>query len=187
MTASDEADAVRIYSGLGPHSFETEPSLIEDGGSNDMRIGDVNGDGHLDLLSVAQLGAPQAVLKLHLGDGAGSFTAVELQIAPSTVSTASFHFYSPSTSLVDFDADGDLDLAFLVGGLGIASPAGHLVFMEQLAPGVFARTPSLAVPMAVAPAVSVRIQDVDADGELDLLLPNSRIGAGEFRVLWGNN
>ncbi len=187
VAASEEGHSVRIYSGLGVHDFETDPSLIEGGGTNDMRIGDVNGDGHLDLLSVAQTGPPTPALKLHLSNGNGSYSTVDFQVAPSVVSAGTSNFYSPSTSLVDFDADGDLDLAVLVGGLGLISPAGQLVFMEQLAPGVFGRTPSLTIPMTVAPGISVRIQDVDADGELDVLLPNSRIGTGELKVLWGND
>ena len=95
-------DPASAQAGEGSRSFE-RTLLLEDSAatSANVSIGDVNGDGHLDILLVKGRHWPLQNL-LMTGDGEGRFAA------PVPVGPGPDRSYSGE--LVDLDGDGDLDL-----------------------------------------------------------------------------
>lgn len=87
--------------------------------TNDLAIGDVNGDHHLDLVLANGHSTdiledfpvfgltifPREENQLYMGDGTGSFEEVPIYVSPSHIQN------STSVALGDIDGDGDLDIA----------------------------------------------------------------------------
>jgi hypothetical protein len=143
-----DASELDVLPGRGDGTFgpriPSPVSLLEVG---PIAVGDVDGDGHLDVAigSVAG-GSTVAVL---LGDGQGSFSLV-----------SSFAQGSAEVALADLDGDGHLDLISLSTGtefVATRSGAGD---------GTFG--PLRAAPTPV-PTNSFRIADVDRDGWPDVV------------------
>lgn len=113
-------------------------------------LGDVDGDGDLDLLTANQ---GSNSVSVRLNDGAGSF---------SGGSEIAVDRYPTRVVLGDLDGDGDLDLlvATLSGWLNVRLNDG----MGAFRPGSAVRTPS-----SNSDAV---LGDVDGDGDLDALATN---------------
>ncbi len=121
--------------------------------SRGMTVGDVDGDGDLDLLT-ANAGAPNdpdSTVSVRLNDGSGTFSG------GSTVQVGT----SPWSVVVgDVDGDGDLDLL-------TANYEDHSVSV-RLNDGNGAFGGGSTVPVDLGP-VYVVVGDVDGDGDLDLL------------------
>jgi hypothetical protein len=142
----------------------------------DVAVGDVDGDGNLDIVGVVD-GFPTSLL---LGDGRGSFTLAAPGRLPSGPSRA-----SSQVDLADIDGDGDLD-CLTVGDLG----DGPRVYRNNGA-GVFADVTATALP-GTRPQDSGDqiVGDFDGDGDLDWfvldrVLPRNAFlylnnGAGQF-------
>ncbi len=136
-------DAPRLYLNTG--SADPEDRFEElpwpGGPSNDVRCGDLDGDGD-----------PDAVVAAAAGD-----LVVENTPAGPVVAWEGWGYGSLRVDLGDLDGDGDLDLAF-AGGAGIRT---HLV--ED---GVVDPEPSWSVSLFEEYAVAWG--DMDGDGDLDL-------------------
>jgi len=117
----------------------------------DLRAGDVDGDGRIDLVAVSggQPGENAAVAR-QLADG--SF-APALQLEPPSG--------VQGVDIGDLDGDGRADLAFVDGF------REEVHVLRQRADGSFGPTESLAVSQQPG---AVRIADVDGDGRADLLV-----------------
>jgi len=76
-----------------------------------MAAGDLNGDGRADMISVAAAGSELALFE-NSGAGNISFTLTSLQSGMDGFLTP--YYFNPIT-LVDFDSDGKMDLAFANG------------------------------------------------------------------------
>ena len=110
-----------------------------------LLAGDVDGDGDRDLVYSADF--------LFLNNGDGTFGA-PVAIAAATLAR--------SAGLVDFDGDGDQDLALTEG-------TAQMVFLVFTG-GVFVRGPQNALPAAHA---INSVADFDGDGDADILLQGS--------------
>src|SRR5262249_25168678 len=86
-----------IYLNNGSGGFSAVPvaSLAAGAVVQDAAVGDLNGDGNLDIYQANVLGAD----RIWFGDGAGGFT---LQTVTASVGSA-------AVELADLDGDGDLD------------------------------------------------------------------------------
>ncbi|UOQ98275.1 Ig-like domain-containing protein [Hymenobacter sp. 5317J-9] len=125
-------------------------------------LGDVNGDGLLDVLIANEADQTVAVL---VGLGGGRLGASGSAYVP--LGQGPGHL-----ALGDIDGDGDLDFVtanFGTGSVSIGLNDGH---------GAFAVPATNGLVAAGARTRQVALGDVDGDGDLDLLATNESIGSG---------
>jgi hypothetical protein len=119
-------------------------------------IADLDQDGDEDI-ACANEGSDNCALFLQ---GPSGFSA-----APSVVLTAAELQEPGGIAVADLDDDGDLDLAVISEG------TSALLLFEQLAPGHFTLVPEVVGGSTVMSAPGrLRIEDVDGDGDPDLVL-----------------
>lgn len=130
-----------------------------------LSAGDVNGDGHIDLVSGNSQGTNVVIL---LGNGDGTFQAAQTVSVPTSSST--------ETGLGDFNGDGDLDLI-------VSDPGNDRVwYLRGLGDGTFAAGAELSTgdfPNHFS------INDIDGDGALDIIVGNSG-SPNDISVIRGN-
>ncbi|MDO7875279.1 T9SS type A sorting domain-containing protein [Hymenobacter sp. ASUV-10] len=140
--------------GAGRGGFQARQPALAGRAATYVATGDLNNDGRPDLVVTNYSGQ---TVSLHLQDASGGFS-VGNQIQT---------FMGPQApSLGDLDGDGDLDLAFANNN---GSVFGSVYIRLNDGTGVFSGTQQLATD---ADAGTVTFGDVDADGDLDLLVAN---------------
>jgi len=137
-----------------PLSLSDAPLVI---GPLSVALGDVDGDGRVDLVSANQGIAPLTVFLQH---GGGGFAE------PLSLGDSSLTNQPHSVALGDVDGDGRVDL--VSANLGIAPLT---VFLQEEGGG-FAQPVSLGDFSVTNYPVSVALGDVDGDGRLDLVSAN---------------
>jgi VCBS repeat protein len=133
--------------------------------STDIALGDMDGDGDLDVL-VANNGAPNQLL---LNDGAGNFS-LPMPLGPPQPSR--------DIALGDINGDGNLDVFVANNGAPnqLLLNDGHLNF-----------TPGPPVPGGSLPSTAVALGDIDGDGDLDALVTNNGLMSGQPNQLLTND
>ena len=132
-----------------------------------LEIGDVDGDGQLDLV----VGMSDRV-EVRLGTGTGTFGA-----AIRYTNQAGDRV----TALGDLDGDGDLDL---IVGIGASEGAGsQIVVLENNGEGIF-ETQVDAFQIGDPPA-TLGVVDLDANGRLDLVIGHAAQENGNLSVWLG--
>lgn len=144
-----------------------------------IAMGDVNGDGVMDMVVLAtDPSYPTSFIEslIYLGKGDGTF------VAPTKEMTASIpgeiYIQRGQLRLVDMDKDGKLDLVFLLGGIDV-SANNYVAFVNVLkgdGTGNFAALPT-AIPTTGAVVTGVdngaygglEVSDIDGDGVPDVL------------------
>lgn len=121
--------------------------------SEDVAVGDFDGDGDPDLAFAAE---DDARLELWLNDGTGRFADASSRLPASGVSNA--------VVAVDVDRDGDLDLVFGRRGQ-------NFLFLNDGA-GNFTDATASHLPPDGATTHDVEAGDVDGDGDPDLVVGN---------------
>ena len=152
--------AARVYqfraaAGTGPRVFSNISSDVDTPANNTLSaaIGDVDGDGDLDLIT----GNNNTVNRVYLSNGNGTFAAGN-DVATATKSTYGM-------SLGDLDGDGDLDI---LAGNSASQP--HRVYIGT-GSGTFDSGTDVAG--STFNARSVPLGDLDGDGDLDLVAVNN--------------
>ncbi|MHC4872295.1 MAG: cadherin domain-containing protein, partial [Planctomycetota bacterium] len=146
----------------GDGTFTAGPESYGFGFSEDMALGDLDGDGDLDAF-VANSGGAN---KVWLGDGDGTFTEV----------AEDYDFASSSgIALGDFDGDGDLD-AYIANHSGTA----NTVWLND-GDGTFTFEGNTYGSSASA---DVSLGDLDGDGDLDAFVGND---TGQANSVWLGN
>jgi alpha-tubulin suppressor-like RCC1 family protein len=150
--------------GVGPGRFGGGSTVSFTDDPDDVAVGDVDGDGDLDLLTTMPY---EEVVGVRLNNGLGSFSGSQ---------NVSVGRYPSSLVVGDLDGDGDLDLVTADdNSIGTAS-----VRFNNGA-GIFSGSQNVSVgnrPQSVA------VGDVDGDGDLDLLTANN--GSNNVSVRFNN-
>jgi large repetitive protein len=128
--------------------------------TEDVRLGDVDGDGDLDvyLVNAGTLGQPN---KLYLNNGKGKFTDGSAGRLPRVAGKSS------RASLRDFDLDGDLDILVRNGIRGTTR------YYENDGKGFFTDGTGRRIPLGIS-STSIIDGDFDGDGDVDFLLADSQ-------------
>jgi FG-GAP-like repeat len=144
--------------------------------SNQVTVGDLDGDGDLDLIfanggGFSTPGTPEPV-RVYINDGTGVFT-------DESAARLGFSALARGAELGDIDNDGDLDL--IVAQDFDRQPA---LFVND-GTGFFTDVTSTQLPALVLSSSRAQFGDIDNDGDLDLYLTNgsgNRFGCGQYRV-----
>ncbi|WP_210513857.1 FG-GAP-like repeat-containing protein [Hymenobacter terricola] len=155
--------SVRVNNGSGVFSAPAStPEVTVGNWPLTAALGDVDGDGDLDLL-VGNNNDNTVSVRINSGLNSGAF------VTPATGATVSIAAFPLGMAIGDVDGDGDLDFftASYGGGTGntvsLRLNNGNGVFS---APAVGAE-----ITVGIAP-VQVAVGDVDADGDLDMVTCN---------------
>ncbi|MBL9152511.1 MAG: DUF11 domain-containing protein, partial [Verrucomicrobiales bacterium] len=159
--ADTDSDIVVLDATGGTGSFSDSGQALGKSATRSVVLGDVDGDGDLDLVEGNYSGQANRVW---LNDGAGSFTDSGQALGK---------YSTRSVALGDVDGDGDLDLVE-----GNANQANRVWLNDGS--GSFSDSGQM---LGGAATTSVALGDVDGDGDLDLVEGNY----GQANQVWLNN
>jgi hypothetical protein len=127
-------------------------------------LADIDNDGDLDLV-VTNTGNDQISVLLNGGDATGSNTGTF-----SNGQTITGANYPNGLALDDLDGDGDADMVIGGSGTSYFSVYRNGGDATGSATGVFSNVQAVAVP---SPTGAIALGDVDADGDLDIIVASS--------------
>ncbi|MBF9236173.1 VCBS repeat-containing protein [Hymenobacter sp. BT683] len=168
LQIDDYNATVILQRSTGAGTFATGVALLTSSGGdilNSVALGDVDGDGDLDL---AVTNSTDNVVQLLVNNGTGTFAA-----APD----APVGDYPQAVTLADFDGDGDQDL--LTANAGEFASSTSLRYNDGN--GHFSGTTNeVLYPAGYLSVGALRVGDLDGDGDLDLAMAYS--GYNEVRL-----
>jgi VCBS repeat protein len=165
------AQGMTVQFNLGDGTMGPAASYPAATESTDIKAGDVNGDGHLDLV-LASLGSSLTnnVIDVYINDGLGTFTH----------RTSTGGEGPQKMALADLDGDGDVDLAMSSGYFSTI-----MSVLVNDGTGTFTSERRYTVgdgPLGIAAA------DFDGDGDVDLALARDDSSTLKTKVgLWAND
>lgn len=165
------AQGMTVQFNLGDGTMGSAVSYPAASESTDVKAGDVNGDGHVDLVVVG-LGSSLTnnVIDVYINDGLGTFTH----------RTSTGGEGPQKMALADLDGDGDLDLAMSSGYFSTI-----MSVLVNDGTGTFGSERRYTVgdgPLGIAAA------DFDGDGDVDLALGRDDSSTPKPKVgLWAND
>ena len=162
VVVASQVSAISVLRNQGNGTFVSGTGFNGQRATSGVSLGDVDGDGDLDAVFGDEDGT--VIIRLNGGDGTGSNTGV------FTAGRTLFTGYQPtSVALGDIDGDNDLDIVAgnSLGTAVIIRLNGGDASGSNT--GVFSQGTDLTVN---AVPRSVVLGDVDADGDLDLVLIN---------------
>lgn len=166
----------KLYLGDEQAQFTEANAGLTDVQNSASSIGDVDGDGNLDLFITGETESLETTATLYLGDGRGGF--VEAGAGLSSV-------LSGGSAFGDVDADGNLDLIIAGNSAGTFDDAQPkaTVFLGD-GQGGFADTNAGLTGVVNA---SVSVGDIDKDQNLDLVITGrDKDDAASMRVYRGD-
>ena len=173
-STSSPSNTANLYlnNGSGIYTLSTGSNFeLMRGGKND--IGDVDGDGDIDIITTGQNPSGNSVTKLYLNNGSGIFN-------PQTSSPFTNLQYG-AARFIDIDNDGDLDL-LLCGENNTGQPKTELY--TNNGSGIFTLNTSSIVDGFTNSDIA--IGDIDNDGDIDFIICGQS-GANIATKLYLNN
>ncbi|UCE52858.1 MAG: VCBS repeat-containing protein [Desulfobacterales bacterium] len=165
FTLQRETSGIRVWINQSDRKWKNTKGPIEINTYQSVKTGDVNGDGHFDIIAANSTSETQAGIQIWLGDGKGGW----LKESGPTV-TGKYM----DVALADFNGDRKLDLVGAGWGtygalrVWLGDGAGHWSAAYQISQGSF---------------YGIKIGDVDADENLDILVgayrANTKIFLGD--------
>ena len=139
-------------------NYTAAPGIPLGAGLRQVVLGDVDGDGDLDLLTTSTNPQYASVVNVRLNDGQGRFSVAQDIVRPAGY-----------LALGDLDGDGDLDL--LATSYDYSTSSSVITLSLNDGKGAFGAARVVA-PSSIAQKLI--LQDLDGDGDLDVLaLENS--------------
>ncbi len=175
-----ENGANRLYLNDGTGKLSRTPGAFGSiaGDNEHVRVADFNGDGHLDVVFVAE---DTEQHNLFLGDGKGGFTRASERLPATSQANA--------VAVGDVNGDGLPDIVVgntTEGKEGVAQP--FLWLNDRARPGWFIDASTSHLPAIDVQAQGIVLADLDGDGDLDMAIasqdPINRLllndGGGRF-------
>ena len=138
-----------------------------------IAVGDVNGDGKLDLVLADSYNPAGPSINVLLGNGDGTFGSAISTVINSVIAADAF------LGVADFNGDKKLDVAVFISA---GDSNGPIAFLGN-GDGTF--TPSIMTPAGLSPVASV-VADVNGDGTPDIVISTYNPGGGSLVVFLGN-
>lgn len=160
LVLSLENEPNRLYLNDGSGKFTWSKGVFVDRNhdTEHVRIGDFDKDGFLDVIFVAE---DDQNHEYYLGNGDGTFRNVSERLLGK----------SEANGLDVGDVNGDGLPDVVIGNSG-EKPANFLWLNDPSRPGYFVDAPAEALPEDLDQTQSVKLVDLDADGDLDMVIGN---------------
>jgi hypothetical protein len=153
---------VMLNKGDGTFGAATQYTV---GGTGSIAIGDVNGDGNADIVTDG--------VSILFGDGSGAFPSRRDYVSANA-----------SVMLFDFDGDGILDIVSGEGNPFLFSGGSNISILFGQGGGKFSGAPATGAGYATN-GIAIVTADFNHDGNLDLVIADTPIGAGYITTLEG--
>ena len=151
-----------IWRQRAPGVFAAPETLDIGGGyGGEWVVGDVDGDGLPDIVSVLGYTEDSFSLVIDYQQADGRFAARQVLPVTNKALLRSNETGASVLALADLDGDGRTDLVYTT----IADAGFDIMFVRQTGPGVFAAP----VRVATGAMAGLYVVDIDGDGRLDLL------------------
>ncbi|NVK05763.1 MAG: VCBS repeat-containing protein, partial [Flavobacteriia bacterium] len=131
-------------------------------------VGDVDGDGDLDIIQNGTTLSGKDTLELVLNDGVGNFTVDTIQSFPAMARGA--------LKLADLDGNGSLDL-LISGSIGSTGKGTHIMINDGMGNFIL-QVPSQNLQYFKSGA---ELADLDGDGDLDIICTSNSTGQSALR------
>lgn len=169
--ASTTANNLWINSGSG--TFTRQSTGNPSGGSEGAALGDLDGDGDVDVFEITAEGQGNFV---YFNNGNGVFTDSGQELGDTSRRAA-------GVALGDLDGDGDLDAFVGYGGLSATGLDIDRVFFND-GTGVFIDS---GQSLGDLECWGLDLGDLDGDGDLDAVVANGGFGAQQPTTVWLND
>lgn len=158
--------SVRVFVNGGGLNFSSPVLPTNPSDSFEASLHDISGDGRCDFINLA-ISGPETIL---INNGMGGWNAVT---DPMPHEAGFIHDHKLDVG--DLDGDGDIDIVVVVDDVNFGNPPSqrHRIYMND-------GTNHFVESMANRPLLQtingdvydVRIEDIDGDGDLDIVTPN---------------